>query len=346
MAGTLTVHIDVIQGFGVPFNGEGGLFATAVGQITSPAVSMTGAGALSATLTPQISTAPSLAGAGALSLALHQNYIVNGNSTGDGALSATILAKIPLAPNLAGTGALTASTSQIQSVAPAFGSEGSLTATAVSAFTPFDVTPNTDIAGDLVPVGCNGCYLTMIGAGGAGATGGHSTSGASTGGVGGGGGARTGRFFVPVADLPGSTYSITQGQGSGGDSIFSCGSVQIIAGGGDVLSVAGTVTWTGISPITPWANGSGAGAGAQGGHGGNRTQAGTNGSGFAGSLPVAGDPTGLNGAGGRGGNAASTGNAGQVGVAAGGGGGGGGAGNSAGGHGGAGADGYTHIEWV
>ena len=116
----------------------------------------------------------------------------------------------------------------------------------ITVFVPFSE-ENQNRIDRPVPEGCNGCYVTLGGAGGSGGGAGKVVAGTATvngegnGGGGGGGGGRL-RVFVPAAQL-GSTYSAARGLGgasqpegvagtAGGASTFTSGSVSLTAQGG------------------------------------------------------------------------------------------------------------------
>jgi len=112
---------------------------------------------------------------------------------------------------------------------------------------------NTNVASQPVPSGYIGCYVSLIGGGGSG--GGAATrggTGSGNGGGGGGGGGYVGRVFVPMGQL-GATYSVAAGVGgagvgtsvvgnSGGNSVFSSGSITVTAYGGAGGQTATTPT--------------------------------------------------------------------------------------------------------
>jgi hypothetical protein len=133
-------------------------------------------------------------------------------------------------------------------------------------FDPFSV-ENTNVAGDLVPAGAAGCWVTLIGAGANGTRGGVSAAAASGGD--GGGGAKIARSFIPVASL-GSTYSLTRGTTPGSDTTFMSGGVNVTAGGGAGRaggSVAVTLPGVSLTAV----NGSNGGLGSSGGGGASNT---------------------------------------------------------------------------
>lgn len=239
--------------------------------------------------------------------------------------------------------------------------------TAEGGYRPFTV-ENTNKTAEPVPVGTNGCWVTLIGAGAAGS---NTTDGGGWAGAtrGGGGGARVDRIWIPRSSL-GDTYTVTRGlgaargsNGNGTASVFSSGGVNLTAGGG-TAGVGGVATATGIDATGKLHNGKNSGVsdttddvGAGGGVGGpslGGAQAGGNGGnsktvtgglhGNPGSKP-ADAALGHGGAGGGGGNSYS-GPGGDGGLYGGGGGGAGQAYFSSGVLGGAGAHGYTLIEWA
>mgnify|MGYP001612623541 FL=1 len=145
-----------------------------------------------------------------------------------------------------------------------------------------------------VPLGVTGCYVTLIGGGGAGATG---TAGINTpGGGGGGGGGGIQRVWIPARSL-GATYSVVRGLGgttsaaNGTASTFSSGGVSLSGGGGlgptttAAAGAGGTCSVSGVTATTT--NGANGGAGDT-----------TSGAGLAG---TGGNSTGIAGAGGGGG---------------------------------------------
>lgn len=233
--------------------------------------------------------------------------------------------------------------------------------TAELAFTPVTWT-NTNYTNVDVPVGTQGCYVTLFGKGGSGANGGVTNQDVSiSGGAGGGGGARIGRVFIDVADL-GTTVTTRV---SSGPTLFSSGSVSLSAGwGGNASGTTGggggTASVTGLSNVpaangsnggagsisTPGAGGSntnGAGSGGGGGGGAKKTNHEWNGA--SGGTTSGGTPAGVgNGGAGLRGNATQT----QAKGGAGGGGGGYTAGGNATGQTAPGAGGAAHleVEWV
>jgi hypothetical protein len=240
-------------------------------------------------------------------------------------------------------------------------------------FDPFSV-ENTNVAGDLVPAGAAGCWVTLIGAGANGTRGGVSAAAASGGD--GGGGAKIGRSFIPVASL-GSTYSLTRGTTPGSDTTFMSGGVNVTAGGGagraggsvavtlpgvSLTAVNGSNGGLGSSGGGGASNTGGAGSGGGGGcnktsnvwaggpgSGGSTTGGGSRGVGNGATGGTGGPGSGGGGAGGgTGSGSANTSFPGGPGGTYGGGGGGGAATNTsgAGGAGGAGAAGYSKVEWV
>ncbi|WP_161552073.1 glycine-rich domain-containing protein [Mycobacterium xenopi] len=246
----------------------------------------------------------------------------------------------------------------------------------VVAFTPF-AEENINRTNQPVPFGCSGCWVTLIGGGASG-----NQANVTAGQQGGPGGGRLNRVFIPAASL-GSTYSVTRGLGattartSGGDSMFTSGSVALTAQGGqypNAFSQAGG-SWsaTGISGVTgadgtTGGNGSpnsnpgspgvnnpnNAGAGGGGGTASSGTTGGKGGdsstvTGGAGGTTTAhrdgfspADAAPGNGGAGGGGGGGNGGAGAKGGLY--GGGGGGGAGQN--GPFGAGGDGYTLVEWV
>lgn len=219
---------------------------------------------------------------------------------------------------------------------------------------------NIDKASVAIPDEAYGCYVTLIGGGGA---------GGYYAGAGGGGGGRVDRTWVPVS-LMGATYSLTRGAGgipnggSGGDSVFTSGSVTLTAGGG-TPGTGGVASAVGITAVTHSGSNQNTNellydAGAGGGSGGTWDGYVTPTAGPKGgnSMTVTGGASGGGSAadaalghGGAGGGGAwggwpwPNGPGGNGGLYGGGGGGGGAApnGGSSGGYGGA---GYTKIEWV
>lgn len=118
-----------------------------------------------------------------------------------------------------------------------------VTPVGVAPFVGFTET-NTTRTSQPVPQGTSGCYVTLIGAGGAGGNGMVSGANNRAGGSGGGGGGRVDQVFVPAYAL-GDSYSVVQGTGgaaaqaAGIASTFASGSVALSAGGG-----AGGITAT------------------------------------------------------------------------------------------------------
>ena len=178
---------------------------------------------------------------------------------GDGAIGYTKLEWVGQIyqsfPN--GEGTLSAGFYPLLSSAPALSGGGTLSATRTFSlnFTPYDDlnVSRTNIA---VEPGCSGCYVTLIGGGGAGGNGCSGSTSNLPGGGGGGGAAKIERVFIPKASL-GATYSVGRGLGvagaTGQASTFSSGGVTMSAGGG-VKGVAG-------------AQGGGGGTGGAGGTG-------------------------------------------------------------------------------
>lgn len=187
-----------------------------------------------------------------------------------------------------------------------------------------------------IPANTSGCFVTLIGGGGAGGLGYKHATSDRGGGGGAGGGARIDRTWIPVASL-GPTYSVTVGAGGtstcdgstgtstdGGNTVFSSGSISLTAGGGKkggngtnntvgAGGAGGTVIINGIT-----ATGYAGSAGGNGGHynssasggiaGSNNTNhAGAGGGGGAGVS--GGGGTFVNSNGGAGGNSDSLGGA-------------------------------------
>lgn len=183
-----------------------------------------------------------------------------------------------------------------------------------SAFTPF-TEENVNRTNQPVPANTAGCWVEGTGGGAAGLRGVGSHTAVGRGGP--GGGAKFDRYFIPRSKL-GSTYSVTRGLGgaaagaAGGDTVFSSGSISLLASGGApgsgvAAGAGGTCTVVGLNGVSTH----------EGGHGGSGTSStgnsGTPGSGEAGAGGGAGG-TGLTGAGGAGGDSTTrTGGAGGTG---------------------------------
>lgn len=159
-----------------------------------------------------------------------------------------------------------------------------------------------------IPTGALGCWVTLLGAGGAGGRGWAAGAAARGGGGGAGGGGFVPRFWIPASSFGGATtYSTAIGaagtvgviggtaQSDGGDTVFTLGSIVITAGGGKkggdgatnavgTGGAGGTCSFSGITAGTSYSGGAG-------GNGGNYTG---NAAGAAGS-------SGSNGSGGGGG---------------------------------------------
>lgn len=89
MAGTLSIVVNgTINGFGVPYNGDGSLFAAVKGQ-RQTAVTYSGAGALSGSTAFKYSRSAALSGSGTLVGDLDQNYFMQFQEEASGTLSAT-----------------------------------------------------------------------------------------------------------------------------------------------------------------------------------------------------------------------------------------------------------------
>jgi hypothetical protein len=107
----------------------------------------------------------------------------------------------------------------------------------LSAKPPFDPFSEENMPGanKPVPANCSGCYVTLIGAGGAGGQGMIGGTGWRYAGGGGGGGGRILRVWIP-RDKLGTNYSVQRGLGgfgvTGGSSQFSSAGTVLIAGGG------------------------------------------------------------------------------------------------------------------
>lgn len=251
-----------------------------------------------------------------------------------------------------GSGALSATT--ITSTPVGLSGAGTLSATAVRNFTPITDT-NINKSNVAVPAGTFGCWVTLIGGGGAGGTAGSLANAATWqyGGAGGGGGGRINRFFIDRS-LLGATYTVTRGLGAasanGTNSVFSSGGKSLTAGGGlkggdgstagySTLGGGGTYSTTGYSGITGEVGGQGNGGQYGNGSGDNTTDSGAGGGWGAyaqtaggGTSYASGPATGGNSstrAGGAGGGAANNGTTPTAAVAPNGGAGGGGGGSYA-----------------
>lgn|GEM_PF-6582042 len=249
-----------------------------------------------------------------------------------------------------------------------------LGSTKIWPFTPFTET-NTSRSNQPVPANATGCYVTLIGGGGAGGRGTKASFTAIGGGGGGGGAGVIQRSYISRSSL-GSTYSVSVGSGgvSGGasatSSTFTSGVVSLTAtrgtnggdgtstttgsaGSGGVNSISGV---SGISSVNGSSGGSGGassggagssasnntGGGAPGGGGGaGRTSGGTTYDGGKGgnSTSASGGSGGVHGVFG---NPQSSGSSGGNASAAPGGGGGGGASGAGGNAGSTGGDGGTY----
>ena len=169
---------------------------------------------------------------------------------------------------------------------------------------------NVTRSGYAIPSGALGCWVTLLGAGGAGGRGWAAGAAARGGGGGAGGGGFIPRFWIPASSFGGATtYSTAIGaagtvgviggtaQTDGGDTVFTLGSIVLTAGGGKkggdgatnavgAGGAGGTCSFSGITAGTSYSGGAG-------GNGGNYV-AGSNAAGANGS-------NGSNGSGGGGG---------------------------------------------
>src|SRR5262245_21260431 len=129
------------------------------------------AGFLTANMVIGTSSSAPLAGGGTLTAAQYVRLLQLAALAGTGTLDVIARAQYGQLAALAGSGALSSVMNQIYpNLTAALAGSGTLSATAVRGFNPINE-ENTSRTNQAIPVGTTGCWVTLIGGGGAGGQG-------------------------------------------------------------------------------------------------------------------------------------------------------------------------------